>query len=130
MCMSHRVGSIVTESYLQEEQVPEVFRGPQVSSFMDTNTFLEQGKPRRMLILFLSESLLYHLMLLPILCNYVREFSGVTIRKMKLPGSMKKSSEQIISNYSYALPESQGRDFSKGCRFVTPTFFKNKFLPT
>jgi hypothetical protein len=42
------------------------------------------------------------------------KFNGVTIPKMKLPGSMKKSSEQIILNYSRALPKSRGRDFSKG----------------
>jgi hypothetical protein len=33
-------------------------------------------------------------------------FSGVTIRRMKLPGSTKKSSEQIILSYSRVLPES------------------------
>jgi hypothetical protein len=49
---------------------------------------------------------------------------------MKLAESMKKSSEQIILNYSRALPESRGRDSSKGGRFVTPTFYKNKILPT
>jgi hypothetical protein len=45
---------------------------------------------------------------------------------MKPRGSMKKNSEQIILNYSRALLQSRGRDSSKGCRFVMPTFYKNK----
>jgi hypothetical protein len=49
---------------------------------------------------------------------------------MRLPRSMKKSSEQIILNYSRALTESRGQDSSKGGRFVTPTFTRIKFLPT
>jgi hypothetical protein len=56
------------------------------------------------------------------------KFNGVTILKMKLPGSIKKSSEQIILNYSRALPESRGRDSSKGGRFVTLTFYKNNIF--
>jgi hypothetical protein len=45
---------------------------------------------------------------------------------MKLPGSMRKSSEQIILNYSRAPPESRRQDSSKGGRFVVPAFYKNK----
>jgi hypothetical protein len=41
-------------------------------------------------------------------------FNGVTTSRMKLPGNMKKSSEQITPNYSQALPESRGRDSFKG----------------
>jgi hypothetical protein len=33
---------------------------------------------------------------------------------MKLSGNMKKSSEQIILNYSQALPESRGEILLKG----------------
>jgi hypothetical protein len=49
---------------------------------------------------------------------------------MKQRGNVKKSSEQITSNYSQALPESHGRDSFKGagCRFVTPAFYNNKIL--
>jgi hypothetical protein len=49
---------------------------------------------------------------------------------MKLPGSTKKSSEQIVSNSSRVLLESRGRDSFKGGRFVTPAFYKNKISPT
>jgi hypothetical protein len=48
----------------------------------------------------------------------------ITTPRMKLPGNMKKSSEQITPNYSQALPKSRGRDSFKGGRFVTPTFCK------
>jgi hypothetical protein len=34
------------ELEVQEEQVSEVFEGPQASSFMDSNIFREQDKPR------------------------------------------------------------------------------------
>jgi hypothetical protein len=34
------------ESDVQEEQVLEVFEGPQASNFMDTNIFPKQGKPQ------------------------------------------------------------------------------------
>jgi hypothetical protein len=47
---------------------------------------------------------------------------------MRQHGSMKKSSEQITSNYFQALPESCGRDSFKGGRFVTPAFYNNKIL--
>jgi hypothetical protein len=47
-------------------------------------------------------------------------FSGVTIRRMKLPRSTKKSSEQIILSYSWVLPESWGWDSSKGVRLKCP----------
>jgi hypothetical protein len=38
----------------------------------------------------------------------------ITIRRMKLPRSTKKSLEQIILSYSQVLLESRGRDPSKG----------------
>jgi hypothetical protein len=47
---------------------------------------------------------------------------------MKLPRNTKKSSEQITLSYSQALPESQGEILLRGGRFVTPTFYKNKFF--
>jgi hypothetical protein len=56
------------------------------------------------------------------------QFNGVTIPKMNLPGSTKKSSKQIILNYSWALLESRGWDSSKGGTFVTLTFYKNKIF--
>jgi hypothetical protein len=48
----------------------------------------------------------------------------------EIPGNMKKSSEQIILNYSQVLPESRGEILLRGGRFVTPTFYKNKTLST
>jgi hypothetical protein len=71
--MSPRVGPVIAGSYLQEQdRVPEELRGPQVSSTMDTNFILEQGKPRCMPIPFPSvESLLYQFMHVNILCTYV-----------------------------------------------------------
>jgi hypothetical protein len=44
-------------------------------------------------------------------CNKIIKMCKVQwshLPKMKLPGSMKKSSEQIILNYSRALPKSHG----------------------
>jgi hypothetical protein len=41
-------------------------------------------------------------------------YSGVTTRRMKQPGNTKKSSEQIILNYSHALPESRGETLLRG----------------
>jgi hypothetical protein len=34
------------KSGVQEEQVSEVFEGPQATSYVDTNLPLDQGKPR------------------------------------------------------------------------------------
>jgi hypothetical protein len=56
------------------------------------------------------------------------KFNGVTTPRTKLPGNTKKSSGQIILNYSQALPKSRGEILLRGCRFVTPTFYKNKIL--
>jgi hypothetical protein len=47
---------------------------------------------------------------------------------MKQCGSMKKSSEQITSDYSQTCLESRGQDSFKGGRFVTPAFYNIKFL--
>jgi hypothetical protein len=58
------------------------------------------------------------------------KFSGVTISRMKLPGSTKKSSEQIILSYSRVFLESRGRDPSKAGRFVAPTFCIIKSSPS
>jgi hypothetical protein len=44
----HTLHHVQVEPKLEvhEEQVPEVFEGPQVSSVMDTNIFSDQGKLR------------------------------------------------------------------------------------
>jgi hypothetical protein len=44
----HSLDRVLAEpkSEVQEEQIPEVFKGPPGPSFMDTNILSEQGKPR------------------------------------------------------------------------------------
>jgi hypothetical protein len=45
--MSYHVGPVAIRGNPQEkEQVPEVLEVPQAPSFVDTNIFPEQGKPR------------------------------------------------------------------------------------
>jgi hypothetical protein len=46
---------------------------------------------------------------------------------MKLPGSMKKNSEQITQNFFPVLLNLEGEIPFKGGRFVTPTFCIIKF---
>jgi hypothetical protein len=48
--------------------------------------------------------------------------------KMKLPRSMKKSSEQITPSYFQARLNLEGETPSKWGRFVRPTFCNNKIL--
>jgi hypothetical protein len=49
---------------------------------------------------------------------------------MKLPGSMKKNSEQITQSSFPAHPNFRGEIPFKGDRFVAPTFCINKILPS
>jgi hypothetical protein len=58
------------------------------------------------------------------------KFSGVTTRKMKLPRSMKKSSEQITLSYFWACLNLKDEIPSERGRFVTPLFAIIKFWQT
>jgi hypothetical protein len=57
--MSYGVGPATVRRYTPKEQVLEVFGGSQASSFEDTNTLPEQGKPQ-CIPTYVLVSLLYH----------------------------------------------------------------------
>jgi hypothetical protein len=69
-CIEYRVGPTVAGGYPLEEQVSEVFGGPQAPNFEDTNTAFEKGKPWCILIrVFMS--LYFIIMFVYVLCAYV-----------------------------------------------------------